>query len=338
MVKLSILVPAYNAEKYILDNLNSIKRQTYSNWEVIVVNDGSTDNTEALVNSFINSNPTLQISLISIPNGGLANARNVAFSNCTGDYFCNLDADDFLEPKTLQFVAEAYEKEACDVYYFDIIDYNEQTGCKTNFSDRFEKPEQTLKGIDAAILKLKRKIWICQGVAFYNSELIRKSELKNIPGINQGEDMYFITSALALADKVKYICYAGTDIRYRSDSMMHSCFNESFLQCLQAIDNLLTHCKDLNIPDDKYGDFISLIKRERILQELRIAKSICDGWGIKFSYSDTLRKLKGYSWIISDANPRILSLLSKSHRAQYYLNRYIPSAFILLTRLHRRLS
>ena len=72
MVKLSILVPAYNAEKYILDNLNSIKRQTYSNWEVVVVNDGSTDNTEALVNSFINSNPTLQISLISIPNGGLA--------------------------------------------------------------------------------------------------------------------------------------------------------------------------------------------------------------------------------------------------------------------------
>lgn len=335
MLKYSILVPAYNAEAFIMDNLNSVKNQTYTNWELVIVNDGSTDNTLQLINSFVEQNLNLDIKVISISNGGLANARNVALSSATGDYFCNLDADDFLEQDTLKKVSEAFEEEFCDIYYYDIIDFDDTTGVKENFSDKFEKHLASMFGFEAAILKLKRRIWICQGVAFYNLVFIKNSGLKNLPGVNQGEDMYFITSALIHANKVKYIPYPGADIRYRSDSMMHSRFNESYLQCLIAIDKLLLVTQNANIPISKKELLLDLVRRERIIQELRICKSICDSWNSTQTFKQTLKVLKKYSWIKSEAPRNIRVLMSKNHILQYYLNKYTPALYLLLTKIYR---
>lgn len=335
MKKFSILIPAYNAEKFILDNLNSLKQQRYRDWEAIVVNDGSTDNTLDVVSSFVRKNPSLDIKIISIPNGGLANARNIALENCTGEYFCNLDADDFFEPEALAIVAEVNKAEHCDIYYYDIIDYDEITNKKEIFSDKFWKPTNTLSGIDAAIYKLQRRIWICQGVAFYRKKFIDDIGLLNIKGINQGEDMFFITASLSQAKSVKYIPYPGTSIRYRSDSMMHSIFNESHLQSVRAIDALQNYIDSKNIDISKKNKLSTLIQRERILQELRIDKSICDSCRSLADIKSTLGTLNKYSWKNSNPNRTIISLLSLSHRVQFYIRNNSPLAFIILTKLYR---
>ena len=251
MIKFSILVPAYNASRFILDNIKSVISQSYRNWEMIIVNDGSTDDTPRIVEKYISENPNFDIKLISIKNGGLANARNVALEKATGNYFCNLDADDFLEKNILEAIAQALTEDDVDVIYSDIMSFDESTGKKINFSDRFIKPQNVLNGIDAAILKLKRSIWICQGVAFYKLDYISKIHLRNHKGVNQGEDMFFITSALAFARSVKYINIPGVSIRYRSDSMMHSPFNESFLQCITAIDLLKEKLRYAEVSKDK---------------------------------------------------------------------------------------
>lgn len=95
MLKLvSVVIPMYNAQNHILRCLKSVLNQTYKNLEVIVVNDGSKDNSELLVNEFINKHPELKIVLINKPNGGVSSARNLGIKSAKGEYIALLDADD----------------------------------------------------------------------------------------------------------------------------------------------------------------------------------------------------------------------------------------------------
>lgn len=337
-IKFSILVPAYNASQYILENINSIVSQTYTNWELIIINDGSTDETLDIIEKAVKENPDKDIKYVSIPNGGLANARNMAMEMASGDYFCNLDADDFLNLRTLESIAKAISDEVCDIYYYDIFDYDDVTRKSTNYSSKFLNSLKPISGIEAAILKLQRKIWICQGVAFYKTNYIKKIKLKNYKGINQGEDLYFITSALLCATKVKYVYNAGAYIRYRSDSMMHAPFNESFLQALEAIDLLTKFINNNSIPETDKERLIPLIKREHIFQELRIAKSICDAWGQKLSLKDTRKTLKQYSYIQSSITKSVKDIMPVPHLMQYYIRKYFPLMFIFSTKLYRLLK
>lgn len=93
----SVIMPAYNAEKYIAESVQSVLNQTYTNWELLVTNDGSTDNSESVVRSL--GDPRIKI--FCQQNRGVSAARNVALDNMQGDYFTFLDADDLLPSDSL---------------------------------------------------------------------------------------------------------------------------------------------------------------------------------------------------------------------------------------------
>ena len=96
----SIITPAYNAEKYIKDTIESVIAQTYINWEMIIVDDASVDNTKNIIKSYQEKDK--RIKLISLnTNQGVANARNTAIENAKGQYIAFLDADDFWEKEKL---------------------------------------------------------------------------------------------------------------------------------------------------------------------------------------------------------------------------------------------
>ena len=92
---ISVVIALYNAEKSIEKSLNSIKYQTWKgNFEIIIINDGSTDNSQLIVENYIQENPDLNIQLISQKNGGVSNARNTGLKIAKGEYIALLDADD----------------------------------------------------------------------------------------------------------------------------------------------------------------------------------------------------------------------------------------------------
>jgi glycosyltransferase involved in cell wall biosynthesis len=101
----SILIPAYNAEEWIADTLQSALGQTWPNKEIIVVDDGSRDQTLAVAQRFASK----EVRVVSQKNQGAAAARNAAFSNCRGDYIQWLDADDLLAPDKIAKQVEAAE-------------------------------------------------------------------------------------------------------------------------------------------------------------------------------------------------------------------------------------
>lgn len=99
MMKLSVIVPVYNTEKYLDECIQSVRGQSFTDWELILVNDGSTDSSLEICSAFANQDRRIKV--FDIPNGGQSKARNLALDHVSGDYIMFLDSDDlFLDNDT----------------------------------------------------------------------------------------------------------------------------------------------------------------------------------------------------------------------------------------------
>lgn len=100
--KHSIIIPAYNTGNAIRKCIDSIIDQSYTDWELIIVDDGSKDETSAIIDDYAQRDP--RIHAIHIPNGGVSNARNVGLDQAQGEYVMFVDSDDWIEHDYLQQV------------------------------------------------------------------------------------------------------------------------------------------------------------------------------------------------------------------------------------------
>lgn len=98
----SIIIPVYNTGPYLAQCLQSVKEQTFRDIEIVIVNDGSTDNSHIIVNQFVKENPELTIQYIMQENRGISAARNTGIDAAHGDWLMFLDSDDFIEPYTVE--------------------------------------------------------------------------------------------------------------------------------------------------------------------------------------------------------------------------------------------
>ena len=105
MVRISVIIPAYNAEKTIKETIESVLKQTFADWELIIINDGSTDSTLDIVNGFQDG----RIQVFSYPNSGASASRNKGFSHSQGEYIALLDADDLWSTDKLEAQLAALE-------------------------------------------------------------------------------------------------------------------------------------------------------------------------------------------------------------------------------------
>src|SRR5688572_23610353 len=112
---ISVIMPAYNAEKYIATSIESVLAQTYPDWELIVVDDGSTDSTATIVQEFVKRD--LRIKYVFQENGRLGKARNTGISNSTGSLIAFLDSDDLWMPSKLEAQTRAMAANNADVVY-----------------------------------------------------------------------------------------------------------------------------------------------------------------------------------------------------------------------------
>lgn len=101
----SVIVPMYNVEKYIDECLNSLVNQTLKDMEVIVVNDGSSDNSVNIVEGYVKKYPDI-VKLVHKENGGLSDARNFGVKYATGKYIGFLDSDDYIEYNMYEMMAQ----------------------------------------------------------------------------------------------------------------------------------------------------------------------------------------------------------------------------------------
>jgi glycosyltransferase involved in cell wall biosynthesis len=109
----SIVVPVYNTEKYLAKCLDSLINQTYTNIEIVVVNDGSTDSSPQIIQQYAENDARIKV--IDKPNGGLASARNAGVAIATGEYIWNVDSDDYAELDGLEVMVDVANRDCSDV-------------------------------------------------------------------------------------------------------------------------------------------------------------------------------------------------------------------------------
>lgn len=121
-IKFSIIIPVYNAAGFIKNTLDSIKNQTYKNYEVLITNDGSTDNTEYVLKEYKRLNPGFPMDFVTQKNSGVNLARNNAISRAAGNYIAFLDQDDWWFPDKLERVDEVLNSNpGIDVLYHEAM-------------------------------------------------------------------------------------------------------------------------------------------------------------------------------------------------------------------------
>ena len=116
MPAISIIIPIYNVEKYLRRCLDSVLNQTFQDWQAICVNDGSPDNSAAILEEYAKKDS--RIVVVSKENGGLSDARNVGMKHATGDYILYLDSDDFIHPQTMEIAYSLAVRDGSDIVSF----------------------------------------------------------------------------------------------------------------------------------------------------------------------------------------------------------------------------
>jgi len=120
-IKFSVVIPAYNASKFLNDSLDSVRNQTYSNYEVLVTNNGSTDDTERILENYKKTYPEFPLDFVTQENKGIGSSRNTGILRSTGDYIAFLDADDWWYPKKLEIVARLLWDNDIDIVYHNVV-------------------------------------------------------------------------------------------------------------------------------------------------------------------------------------------------------------------------
>ena len=115
--KVSVIIPVYNAENYISECLESIICQTYKNIEIILVNDGSTDNSAKICKTYADLDE--RIKYIEKENGGVSSARNIGIENAQGKYDLFVDSDDWIKKETIEILVE--NSDDCDIVEFNVV-------------------------------------------------------------------------------------------------------------------------------------------------------------------------------------------------------------------------
>ncbi len=198
--KVSVIIPAYNVEKYIFKCVNSVLTQTYQNFEIIIVNDGSADNTYECMKTL--SAMDNRIKIFDSENHGQGYQRNHMLEHAQGDYILFLDSDDYLEPHTLELTVKRITEDQSDLVYFDWKYYSDTTG-RFNYKNKeifFGK--KTLEGNDCLLLLSISPYFSVNRL--YSKEFLVNNNIKYGEGYLY-EDNPFIVATAFYAKKISII-------------------------------------------------------------------------------------------------------------------------------------
>lgn len=244
-MKFSIIVPVYNVEKYIKKCLDSIDKQTYQNFEVIIVDDGSLDNSTRIIKSFLKNKKNYKY--YNKQNGGLSDARNYGLKYVTGDYLLFIDSDDYISKDLLEILNEEINKSNPDIIKFGcnaIINGKKKYYNSNNFANL--NPNEALK------ILLKDDLVEPACLYCYKASYWQKYNFKFVKD-RLHEDFGLIPLILMNAKKISSIPYIGYNYVIRDNSIMTTAdqdklikkFND-YLYFFKVNIPLIQNCQNIN--------------------------------------------------------------------------------------------
>ena len=197
----SVIVPVYNGERFLKNCINNILTQTFTDFELILINDGSTDQSAAILAEFEKNDSRIRI--ITQPNGGVGAARNAGLDACRGEYIRFIDCDDTLPPDSLETLVSKAQQNGSDLV---IAAYTEIVGSMATLRD-LPKREETLPCNEFLRHFSRYPTSFYYGVLWnklFRRDLITQHHLRFIPGMTWGEDFCFVAQYLVHAEVITW--------------------------------------------------------------------------------------------------------------------------------------
>jgi glycosyltransferase involved in cell wall biosynthesis len=244
--KISIIVPAYNVEKYITRCIDSILSQTFSNFECILVDDGSFDKSLSICEEYAKKDDRIRV-IRNKQNQGLPQTRRVGFTVASGDYILFIDSDDWIENRMLEKMYGRAVSSDCDVVWCNYYLDKETSEIKKDHiksSDRIQFIKEVFTNRDFT-------------AAWWN-KLIKRSIVSHIvfPHANQSEDIPTITQLI----------YYSKNIEFIDDALYHYCINPESLS--QAMDRKNKRLEEVYVNLIETIDFLKIKLGDKIGIEL----------------------------------------------------------------------
>jgi len=253
--KISVIVPVYNMEKYLNRCVDSILLQSFSDFEVILVDDGSKDTSGDICDSYALSDSRIRV--IHKENGGVSAARNAALNIASGEYITFCDSDDYVETDWLK---QLYDNVVND-NFVDVVSMNfnvvgEENDILTKpseylqFKKYFDSEHDVIKYLISDILCGRAGWSVC--IRIFKKSILNKYNIRFCESCNNyAEDMIFVLEYTLKAKGVQVLNYRGYNYFQRSNSMMHKSEN-------------VIRLNDLNECSNHFGNFVfKYIKNKR---------------------------------------------------------------------------
>ncbi|WP_407306893.1 glycosyltransferase family 2 protein [Desulfosporosinus sp. SB140] len=260
---LSVVIPAHNAVAYLARSIKSLGCQNYIDFEVIVIDDGSIDETHSFADNELKRNGIQNYKVILTPSGGVSTARNRGLAASSGDYILFLDADDYISSQLVKKVVDTIKNEEPEIicWGFDIV--NEDSVKLSGFFDNYKSFGNQISGIK--VLKkiiLEKQFWICTGSAVYKRQWLLNHNLKYTEGCANGEDQEFTYKALSQAKKVSFKQEVLTYYVRRIGSMSNS-FDIKRFDVINAMLRIGEYFKSLKL--EELREVIDCITNDSII-------------------------------------------------------------------------
>jgi len=216
--KISIIIPIFNAEKYLANCLDSILCQSYTNFEIILINDGSTDSSCFIADDYCKKDN--RIKLYSKINEGVSIARNVGLENARGEWIYFIDADDRINLNLFDFFSnENFQDIDIIQFGYKLIGSDESISIRNNYSAKYD----SLNEFEAQVSNKYFSLWI----HFIKKDVIDKFGIKFLPNIKYGEDITFMIQCFLSSNRIQVFDFIAYYYFVRENSAMTKAYTFS---------------------------------------------------------------------------------------------------------------
>lgn len=239
-IKFSIIVPVYNVNKYLNKCLDSILNQTYNNFELLIIDDGSTDGSEKICDEY--KKKDRRIKVFHKKNGGLSDARNYGVKQVSGDYLLFVDSDDYIESKLLEKLNECILLAKVDIIRFglNIVDDNYKIKFISNEKSYINKSCNDLIDQLIGTKFLEPACFYCYNINFFKNNHFEYAKGKI------HEDYGLTPLILCKTSNMSWINYNAYNYFQRNNSIVNTNDNKKNIQkaydLLFHYDNFLSEC------------------------------------------------------------------------------------------------
>ena len=269
MEKISVIIPVYNSEPYLRKCLDSVVNQTYRNLEILLVDDGSTDNSGRICNEYAAKDNRIKV--FRKDNGGVSSARNIGLKNFTGDYLGFVDSDDWLEPDMYEILYNAINNNNVHISVVCFTRDTEDSSIVERGREEIPNKILTQKEMLLYLFRLAKYAGFYSALwnKLFKADIIRNSNLTFDKKFEISEDLWFIAK-LILFDKYTGIYVNKPLYHYlqRGDSLIRSYSIERKLCTLKSLK------ETANLAEKSgYSDIAVWQKREHCYRASLIAET-----------------------------------------------------------------